>query len=50
MEYFHFSISNWFVIFETNKAVTLVFYSRTVKETTDAEESGLFGHLYSSTF
>jgi hypothetical protein len=49
MENFHFSISDRLSIFDTDKAITLVFNSRTVKKSTYAEESGLFSHLFTST-
>ena len=50
MEDFHFSIGHLFSVFYTDKAVTLVFNLSSVEETTNTEESGLFGHLLRSTF
>ena len=50
MENFHFSIGHLFSVFYTDKAVTLVFNLSSVEETTNTEESGLFGHLLRSTF
>ena len=44
MENFHFSVGHLFAIFHTDKAITLVFDLGSVEETTNTEESGLFGH------
>ncbi len=44
MEDFLFIVSYLFTIFDTDKAVTLVFDLGSVKEATDTEETGLFGH------
>jgi len=49
MEYFPFGIGDIFAFFDADKAVTLVFDLRSVEETTNTEESGLFGH-FTSTF
>ena len=50
MENFHFSVGHLFAIFHTDKAVTLVFNLRSVEETTNTEEAGLFGHFTLTTF
>ena len=50
MENFHFSVGHLFTIFHTDKAITLVFDLSSVEETTNTEESGLFCHLFTSTF
>ena len=50
MENFHFSISHVFRVFDTDEATALVFDLRSIEETTNTEESGLFGHLLRSTF
>lgn len=44
MEDFHFSIGHLFAIFHTDKAIALVFNLSSVKEATNAEKTGLFGH------
>jgi len=49
MEYFPFGIGDIFAFFDADKAVTLVFDLRSVEETTNTEEAGLFGH-FTSTF
>ncbi len=41
---FFFEVIHLFAIFDTDKAVTLVFDLSSVKETTYAEKAGLFGH------
>ena len=41
-----FTVADLFSIFGTDKAVTLVFDLSSVEKTTDAEETGLFGHFY----
>jgi len=46
MENFHFSIDHFFRVFNTDKAIALVFDLRSVKETANTEETGLFGHFY----
>lgn len=45
MEDFFFMVSHLFTIFDTDKAVTLVFDLSSVQETTNTEETGLFGHF-----
>ena len=50
MEDFFFAVSHLFTIFDTDKAVALVFDLGSVKETTNTEEAGLFGHVLRSTF
>lgn len=50
MEYFPFGIGDIFAFFDADKAVTLVFDLRSVEETTNTEEAGLFCHLVRSTF
>ena len=44
MKNFHFSIGHFFRVFNAYKAATLVFDLRSVEETTNTEETGLFGH------
>ena len=44
MEDFLFMVIHLFTIFDTDKTVALVFDLGSVKETTYAEEAGLFGH------
>jgi len=48
MEYFPFGIGDIFAFFDADKAVTLVFDLRSVEETTNTEEAGLFAHLVKS--
>jgi len=50
MENFFFGVSHLFTIFDTDEAVALVFYLGSVKETTNTEKSGLFGHFTLTTF
>lgn len=50
MENFLFVVAYLFAIFNTDKAVTLVFNSRTVKKATYAEESRLFRHFQTNLF
>ena len=45
MKDFFFGVGDIFTFFYTDKAITLIFDLRSVQETTDAEEAGLFGHL-----
>ena len=47
MEDFNFSIGHLFTIFNTDKAITLVFDLSSVKKTTYAEESRLLRHMIS---
>ncbi len=44
MEDYLFMVSYLFTIFDTDKTVALVFDLSSVTETTNTEESGLFGH------
>ncbi len=46
MENLHFSVSHLFAIFDTDKAVALVFDLGSIQEATDTEEAGLFGHNF----
>ena len=46
MEDFTFVIGHLFGIFDTGEAITLVFDLGSIKETTNTEKSGLFGHFY----
>lgn len=41
---------NNFLMFDTDKAITLVFDLGSIQETTNTEEAGLFGHLISPIF
>ena len=50
MENFHFSVGHLFGIFNTGEVITLVFDLRSVEETTNTEEAGLFGHFTLTTF
>lgn len=50
MENFHFSIGHFFRVFDTDKAVALVFDLSSIEETTNTEESGLFRHYYINFF
>ena len=50
MAYFPFGIGDIFAFFDADKAVTLVFDLRSVEETTNTEEAGLFGHFTLTTF
>lgn len=50
MENFHFSVGHFFSVFDTDKAIALVFDLSSIKETTYTEESGLFSHYYINFF
>lgn len=50
MENFHFSIGHFFRVFNTDKAIALVFDLSSIEETTYTEESGLFSHFYINFF
>ena len=50
MEDLTFVISHLFGIFNTGEVITLVFDLRSVEETTNTEEAGLFGHFTLTTF
>ncbi len=45
MEDFLFMVSHLFTIFDADKAIALVFNLSSIEETTNAEESRLFGLL-----
>ena len=46
MENFFFIVSQIFRLFDADKTVALVFDLRSIEETTNTEESGLFCHFY----
>jgi len=50
MENFFFMVGHIFRLFDTDKAIALVFDLGSVKETANTQEAGLFGHLFTSTF
>lgn len=45
MEDFLFMVIHLFTIFDSDKAVALVFDLCSIKETTNTEKAGLFGHF-----
>ncbi|OBX27496.1 hypothetical protein A9J31_09685 [Acinetobacter gandensis] len=50
MEDFLFMVIHLFTIFDSDKAVTLVFDLGSVEEATNTEEAGLFCHYYVNLF
>src|SRR5690606_22461421 len=46
MENFFFIVSHIFRLFDTDKAIALVFNLGSIKETANTEETGLFCHCY----